>query len=379
VNIYERLGVTPLINADARWTGLGGSLMSREVLDATNEAAATYVDINALQLAVGRRIAELTKNEAAYVSANATASIALSVLACITQGDDRKIARLPEVHESRNEILIHSGHRIPFDPAISLGCGQIVQFGNAYHTSELELLAAITERTAALFYVAGTHVHGALPLDITVKIAHAHNVPVVVDAAAQLPPKSNLWRLSREMGADLVIFSGGKDLGGPQASGLIVGRNSLIDACRRVGPPSPHWARALKTGKEEMVGLMRAVELYVERDEEAYLADLESTVSAWVERFGVIRGVTASRLVPNLDGQPTPRALITFDAEEVGVNGADLAAALAAGDPAIRVGAAGPDAIYLNPETLKPGEAEIVADRIGRLLAEAQPQKAVAP
>lgn len=372
MSIYDELGVEKIINADARWTGLGGSLMAPAVLDAMRAAAQDYVDVNALQRAAGERIAALTKNEGAYVSANATAGIVISVLACITRGDDLSIGRLPVVEADRNEVLIHSGHRIPFDPAIAVGCGRIVQFGNAYHTSELELRAAFTERTAAVFYVAGSHVLGALPLDVTARIAHEHGVPVIVDAAAQLPPRSNLWHFTRDLGADLVIFSGGKDIAGPQASGLVVGSADLIRACQLVGPPSPHWPRALKTGKEEIAGLVRAVELYLERDEDAYLARLEAVVTEWIDRFSAFDGVTATRLVPNLDGQPTPRVLITVSSEVAGTTAGELAAALASGHPVIRVGAAGQDALYLTPETLQDGQESLVADHLAGLLTAAR-------
>lgn len=369
MGIYEELGLTPVVNADARWTGLGGSLMAPAVLDAMRSAAEHYIDINALQRAAGARIAQLTNNEAAYVSASATAGIVISVLACITRGDELSIGRLPDTPHGRNEILVHSGHRIPFDPAIRLGCGRIVQFGNAYHTSELEMRAAFTERTAAVFYVAGSHVLGALSLEETSRIAHEHGVPVIVDAAAQLPPRNNLWHFTKNDGADLVIFSGGKDLGGPQASGLIVGSAELVRACQLVGPPSPHWPRALKTGKEEIAGLVRAVELYMERDEAAYLAGLDAVVDGWIERFSRMDGVTASRLVPNLDGQPTPRVLVTIDSAIVGAQASDLAASLASGRPSIRVGASGPDSLYLTPETLQPGQEKIIADQLAALIA----------
>lgn len=365
---YEDIGVRPLINADARWTGLGGSLMAPEVLKVMTAAASQYVDINDLQAAVGRNIASLTRNDAAYVTANATAGIVISILACITRADPLAIERLPNVESVPHEVIIHSGHRIPFDDAIALGCGKIVQIGNAYHTMENELSAAINSKTAAVFYVAGPHVQGALSLETTVAIAHDSGIPVVVDAAAQLPPVSNLWRLTQECGADLVIFSGGKDISGPQASGLIVGASPLIEACRAVGPPSPHWPRALKTGKEEMMGLLQAIELYVTRDESAYLTRLEELVADWITRLGQLPGVEATRLVPSLDGQPTPRALLSIDPKAGAVSATELARLLLAGEPAIRVGTAGEDAIYLNPETLLPGEETIVAERIETLL-----------
>lgn len=367
MGIYQELGLTPLINADARWTGLGGSRMHADVLAAMAEAAAHYVDVPALQRAAGRRIADLTRNEDAYVSANATAGIVISILACITRGDERRIARLPDVEDDRREILIHSGHRIPFDSAIELACGRIVQFGDAYHSTPAQMRAAITDRTAAVFYVAGPHTQGALSLAQTVEIAHEAGIPVVVDAAAQLPPVSNLWRFSTEDGADLVIFSGGKELGGPQASGLIVGSAEFIEACRAVGPPSPHWPRPMKTGREEIAALVKAVERYMDRDELAYMSALEACVKSWSERLAGIAGVSAERLLPSLDGQPVPRLRLSFT-EKAPVTASELTSRLGSGERAIRVGTIDATTLYLNPETLSDEEREFVIDRVAEAL-----------
>lgn len=374
MTIYESLGVKPIINADARWTGLGGSRMHPDVLEAMREAAANYVDVPGLQLAAGKRIAELTKNEDAYVSANATAGIVISIVAAITRGDERRLLRLPVVDDGKQEILIHSGHRIPFDSAIQVGCGKIVQFGDAYHSTPGQMRAAITERTAAVFYVAGSHTQGALPLAQTVEIAHEAGVPVIVDAAAQLPPVSNLWRFSRDEGADLVIFSGGKDLGGPQASGLIVGSTEFISMCRKVGPPSPNWPRPVKTGREEIAGLAKAVELYMLRDEAAHMAGLERWVETWKQKLASLPGVTAERLVPSLDGQPVPRLKITFSGSAP-ITGADFRAALMAETRPIRVGTIDAASSYLNPETLNEEECGYVIERAVALIQGAKKKR----
>lgn len=362
MGIYQDLGLTPVINADARWTGLGGSRMHPDVLQAMAEAAAEYIDVPALQRAAGGRLAELTRNEDAYVAANATAGIVISIVACITKGEERRLRRLPDVEDGRREVLIHSGHRIPFDSAIELAGGKIVQFGDAYHSTPAQMRAAMTDRTAAVFYVAGPHTQGALSLAETVKIAHEAGVPVVVDAAAQLPPVSNLWQFSTVDGADLVIFSGGKDLGGPQASGLIVGSKEYIEACRVVGPPSPNWPRPMKTGREEIAGLVKAVELYMARDEAAVIGELEACVTDWSKRLEGLPGVSSGRLVPSLDGQPVPRLRIELG-EASGLSAAEFAAGMSSGDRPIRVGAIDASSVYLNPETLNAEERKYVIDR----------------
>lgn len=160
-------------------------------------------------------------------------------MACMIGDDLGALARVIEGRSpERNEIVIHRDHRIPYDPAVRLAGGRIVEIGNVLQTFPWELEAALSDRTALVLYIAGEHLRrGALPLDATVAIAHAARVPVVVDAAAQFPPVENLWHFTRDVGADLVVFSGGKDLRGPQASWLVVGRADLIALCALHGAP----------------------------------------------------------------------------------------------------------------------------------------------
>lgn len=201
VSDYASLGIRRVINADATLTRLGGSLMPPDVLDAMRRAAGSFVDMHELQRVVGERLATLTRNEAAYASGGAAAAIVLATLAAMNRGDLTTIARAIETGESpRDEVIIQRAQRIPYDPAIRLAGARIVDIGNRLQTFSWELKAAITPRTAMIFYPAGEHLgYGALPLSDVVAIAHAHDVPVVVDAAAQLPPTENLWRFTRSL------------------------------------------------------------------------------------------------------------------------------------------------------------------------------------
>ncbi len=368
MGVYKRLGMRRVINADATLTRLGGSLMPSHVLDAMCEAAGSFVDMYELQQVVGKRLAELTRNEAAYVSTGAAAGIVLATLAAMTEGDLATIARLIETGEApKNEVIIHRVHRIPYDPAVRLAGARIVEIGNRLQTFPWELEAAITPRTAMVFYAAGVHLaSGALPLAETVEIAHAHGIPVVVDAAAQLPPTENLWRFTREFGADLAVFSGGKDFRGPQASGLLVGTEAMIAAIAVNGSPHQRLARPMKVGKEEMIGLLAAVERYVDEDWQDRARRYEAIVERWVEHFRDVPGMTASRVFPNEAGQPTPRCRVTF-AAETGLSGAEVARLLWEGDPRIAVAVDGPDAISMTPELLEEGEESILLDRIAAL------------
>src|SRR5919106_465306 len=314
MGIYERLGLRRVVNPGGALSRLGGALMPAEVLDAMREAAGSFVDMYELQQVVGRRLAELTRNEAAYVSTGAAAGLVLATLAAMTEGDLSTIARLIETGEApKNEVIIHRVHRIPYDPAVRLAGARIVEIGNRLQTFPWELEAAITPRTAMVFYAAGVHLaSGALPLAETVEVAHAHDIPVVVDAAAQLPPTENLWRFTQELGADLAVFSGGKDFHGPQASGLLVGTEAMIAAIAVNGSPHQRLARPMKVGKEEMIGLLAAVERYVDEDWQNRARRYEATVERWIEHFRGVPGMGASRVFPNEAGQPTPRCRVTF-------------------------------------------------------------------
>ena len=371
MGMYEQLGVRRVINADATLTRLGGSLMPSDVLDAMREAAGSFVDMYELQQVVGKRIAELTRNEAAYVSTGAAAGVVLATLATMTDGDLPTIARLIETGEApKNEVIIHRAHRIPYDPAIRLAGARIVEVGNRLQTFPWELEAAVSPRTAMVFYSAGVHLaSAALPLAETVEIAHAHGIPVVVDAAAQLPPTENLWRFTRELGADLAIFSGGKDFRGPQASGLLVGTEAMIAAVAVNGSPHQRLARPMKVGKEEMIGLLAAVQRYVAEDWRDRALRYERIVERWVEDFGNVPGIEASRVFPNEAGQPTPRCRVTF-ATETGLSGAEVARLLWEGDPRIAVAVDGPEAISITSELLQEGEESVLLDRIAALTLE---------
>ena len=368
MGVYKRLGMRRVINADATLTRLGGSLMPSHVLDAMCEAAASFVDMYELQQVVGKRLAELTRNEAAYVSTGAAAGIVLATLATMTEGDLATIARLIETGEApKNEVIIHRVHRIPYDPAVRLAGARIVEIGNRLQTFPWELEAAITPRTAMVFYAAGVHLaSGALPLAETVEIAHSHGIPVVVDAAAQLPPTENLWRFTREFGADLAVFSGGKDFRGPQASGLLVGTEAMIAAIAVNGSPHQRLARPLKVGKEEMIGLLAAVEQYVEVNWQDRARCYEAIVERWLEHFRDVPSMTANRVFPNEAGQPTPRCRVEF-ATETGLSGTEVARLLWEGDPRIAVSVDAPDAISMTPELLEEGEESILLDRIAAL------------
>ncbi len=360
--VYHDLGVRVFINAAGTYTRLGGSRMAPAVVDAMAEAARCFVDVDDLQARAGDRIAALTRNDAAYVTSGAAAGLILATAACMVGTDPARAWQLPETPGLRTQIVVHRAHRNPYDYAVRTLPIHLIEIGfpnDIAPTQPWELDHVLGDQCAAVLYVAAAWTaSGALPLDDVVAIAHRKGVPVIVDAAAQLPPTENLWRLTG-LGADLVIFSGGKDLRGPQASGLIVGRRDLIEACRLIGAPHHGIGRPFKVGKEEMIGLLAAVQVYLEHDDEARARWAEGVVAALIDRLDG-RGVRARRSFPNEAGQPLPRALVQFMGEDAGARRDRVVSYLRAGQPSVEVGVADVDGIYINPMTLDVGEEELL-------------------
>lgn len=367
MSFYSDLGVEPIINAAATLTAIGGSIMPDDVIAAMQDSAKCYVDMTELQKIAGDHLAKLTKNEAAYVTPGCAAGLVLATLACITRGDPGRISRMPRGKGLPKEVVMFCGQRIPYDRAIELAGGRIRQIGNSVQTFPWELEEALSHRTAAVLFVAGSHLTGGLSLADTIAIARSKNVPVVVDAAAQLPPVENLWHFTSTMGADLVLFSGGKALRGPQASGLMVGKEILVDAARANASPNQRFARAMKAGKEEIAGLVCAVERFLDLDHESLSEQYEVQVSTWIDALSGFPGVEPRRSFPNEAGQPVPRLELCINPQVAGFSASEIQDELFAGKPRIAVLRVR-DSIYITPDTIMPGEASIISETVQALI-----------
>jgi L-seryl-tRNA(Ser) seleniumtransferase len=351
MGIYEELGIRRVINAQATLTALGGSIMPQEVVEAMCEASRSFIDIWELQKRVGQKLASLTHNEAAYVSCGAAAALTLATAACVAGSDADKRAKLPRVDETmKSEVIVHKHGRVGYDYAVRMVGVTLVEIGDEEGTACDELKEAINEKTAAIFYFANpTREWRLIPYEEAIGIAKRHGVPVVIDAAAQL-------------------FSGGKGLCGPQASGLTVGRQDLIDAMAFNGPPHAFIGRGMKVGKEELVGLLAAVKWYVGLDHKKLMKEYEDQVGFFREQLAAFDGVRVGRNFPSEAGQPMPRTEIIFDDAITGIARDEIVASLRDGEPSIRISGAGPGGVYINPQTLCPGEEEIIARRIKEVL-----------
>ncbi len=371
MSIYKELGIRTVINGNATLTRLGGSIMPPEVVKAMEEASKHFVDIIALQKRIGEEIAKLTHNEAAYVSCGAAAALTLSTAACITGLDAAKREKLPRLDNTmKSEVIVHRHGRVGYDFAIRQVGVTFIEIGNENGTAPNELENAITDKTAAIFYFANpSREHLWVPYEKAIAIAKRHGIPLIVDAAAQLPPPENLWRFT-QLGADLVMFSGGKGLCGPQSSGLIVGTKPLIEAIAFNGPPHPFIGRGMKVGKEEMVGLLAAVKWYLNQDHQQLMQNYEAQVTTFADAFADIPGVQVQRSFPSEAAQPMPRTEIRFDEKRVRQTRNQILRALAQGDPAIDIATTGKNGILINGQTLLPGEVEIIIDRLKEILNE---------
>ena len=370
---YRALGVRPVINCATTYTRLGGSIMAPHVAQAMADAAGVFVNLFDLQAAIGDKLAELTRNEAAYVSNGAAAGLTLATAACITGDDPALMARLPmETDGLKNEVVVQRAQRNWYDIAVRQVGVKLIEIGHTMETFPWELDAAINEHTAAVLFFAGSHLNrNTLPLDYVVERAHARGVPVIVDAAAQVPPVENLWKFTAEIGADVAIFSGGKNLAGPQCSGLVVGKRTIIDAMRLNGPPHQRIGRAMKVSKESMIGLLAAVEHYLSLDHEAEHRRWSATVDQWLEAWEERAPETASvtRLETNEAGEPIPRIIVRL-LPGAPVDRDRLVEILRTGDPGIEVVLHDPESVAFSPHLLRDGDAEQVMRRVSQVLYE---------
>jgi len=308
MSFYKRIGIDTYINAHDTYTIYGGSRMPAEVLEAMKEAAAAFVDIDQMQQILGDKIAEMTNNTGSYITNGAASAITLATAVCMVGANQYDFSRLPEISDAiPNEVIVMRCQRNGYDTAIRAAGASIVEIGDADETLEYELEGAINPKTAAVFYFESANfARASMSLEKVIRIAHSKNIPVVVDAAAQIPPVENLWKFTTQMGADLALFSGGKTLCGPQDSGLIVGRAELIASCRKFGAPNHGICRGGKTSREAMAGLFVALERYLSIDPISEYSRLETIAL----RLGKVmqRGGLETELVPfGPVGQAYPR------------------------------------------------------------------------
>lgn len=363
--VYRRLGVRPIINAAGTVTRLGGSRTRPEAIAAMAEATNTLVDMDELNAQAGEVIARVTGAEAGFVCNGAASGLILQAAAVIAGKDPALAQRLPQTDGMKNEIVIQTMHRFPYDQAYRAAGAKLVTVGTARRCPEWELEAAINDRTAAVAYLVSPFLaRTGLSLTRVAEIAHAHDVPVIVDGASMVPPRANLTRYI-EMGADMVTISGGKGIRGPQGSGLLFGRKDLIEAATANASPNQFLGRGMKVSKEEIIGFVTALEIFVGEDEDSEMKRFRAMSQRIVDALIEIPGLQVSIEHDEYDFL-IPSAVMKFENSLAGPSKAEFMSTLETGDPPIYLqGTFLPDGqVSVDPFNVGDDELEVLIRRL---------------
>ncbi len=358
---FEDLGVRPLINASGTFTAMTASLMPREVMDAINYASKHYVMLDELHDKVGERIASTLRCEAAMVTAGAASALTLGTAAVLTGTDREKVVALPNLSGMKSEVIIQKSHRFGYDHAVRNTGVRLVEV----ETRE-QLEQAINPQTAMMLFYNNNNTVGQIRDDEFVQLGKKHGIPTFNDCAADVPPVENLWKYTA-MGFDLVTFSGGKGIRGPQSAGLLLGPKPLIAAARLNGPPnSDSIGRGMKVNKEEMLGMLVALELYVEKDHARERREFDDRAERIQQAARSVSGVQAEIFVPEVANH-VPHVRVTWDAAARGLTSQQVVKALLDGEPSIGVR---PDdgGIVVGVWMMQPGDEKVVAKRLREVL-----------
>jgi D-glucosaminate-6-phosphate ammonia-lyase len=364
-DVYQELGVRPILNAAGTYTYLSASLMPRPVVEAMESASKHYVNLKELQSAVGKRISELLGCEAALVTAGAASALTLATAACIAGKDPDKVKRLPDTAGMKNEVILPRAHRNGYDHAVRNVGATIVEVDTAADVERL-----VGEKTAMLLYFNVHGPEGKIGVEEFAALGKKVKVPTLVDAAADIPPAENYRRFLR-MGYDLAAFSGGKVLRGPQCSGMLLGRKDLVEAAAANNSPNTDAiGRTNKVGKEEIVGLWAALEHFLKQDPKAMWKDWEDRCAVIAKAAAEVGGVTAAVFVPEI-ANAVPHLRLTWDAAALGRTPAEVVQRLREGEPRIEIKGAIAGGVEVAVFMLQPGEDEVVGRRLRDALRKA--------
>ena len=376
VDYYQKLGVTPFINAAGTYTILSASILPDQAQAAIALAAQKPVHLMELHKAAGEYLARRLRCEGALVTSGAAAAIKLATAACITRGNKNAVVSIPtEMQGLKNEVIVQKAHHYDYDHAIR-DCG--ARFVDVETLDECE--RAFTERTVMTQFFNAAE-GGHISREDWIRVAHKHGVPCFNDAAADVPPISNLWNYTA-MGFDLVAFSGGKGIRGPQCTGLLLGKKDLIDAAQLNNSPySNTVGRGMKVGKEEIIGLVAAVDWFLEQDDAAMEAEFRKRAAVIAERVQNVLSVEAKIFIPPVANH-VPHLLITYDLNRIKLTATEVMQKMREGTPRIELNPStgggpasaglpgGSNVIVVGVWMLQPGEDDIVGRRLHEVLAQ---------
>jgi len=366
-NPYTELGVTTVINCEGTMTMLGGSVLRPELEAVMAMAGRHFVSIPDLEVAAGKRIAEMLKLPDGYtalVTSGAAAAIQSGLAGILTGDNEALIRQLPDLTGMKSEVIIQKSHRNPFDHQLRSTGIKLLEI----ETRE-QLHRAVSDRTAMMHFSNFANAAGQIKVDEWVKLAKQYNVPCMNDAAADTPPVSHLWDYTN-MGYDLVTFSGGKAMRGPQCAGLLIGRKDLVAyALLNNSPHEDTLGRSQKVGKEEIIGMVKALEIYLREDHEALAKEWQDRLSTISRELTKIPGVSTSFFTPEIANH-VPHMQITWNSK-ISLTPQEVSKLLRKSNPSIVIGGGeGQPGLAMCSFMLQPGEDKIVAEQLGRILRE---------
>ncbi len=366
-NPYQELGVPTVINAEGTMTMLGGSLGRTEVEMIMSQAAKHFVSIPGLEAAAGKRIAQMLKLPRGYsalVTSGAAGAIQSGLAGILTGDNESLIKQLPDLTGMKSEVIIQKSHRNPFDHQLRGTGVKLVEI-----ETRDQLRRVVNERTAMMHFTNFANAAGQIKVDEWVNLAKALKVPCMNDAAADTPPVSHLWDYAN-MGYDLITFSGGKALRGPQCAGLLIGREDLVHyALLNNSPFEDTLGRGQKVGKEEIIGMIKALELYLAEDHEALAREWQQRLNTVSMQIMKVPGVSSAFFTPDIANH-VPHMQITWDAK-VSLTPQQASQILRAGQPSIAIGGGeGRPGLSMSSFMLQPGEEQIIAEQLVKLFRE---------
>ncbi len=367
-NPYEELGVSTVINCEGTMTMLGGSLPHPELEAVMTMAGRHFVRIPDLEVAAGNRIAEMLKLPEGYtalVTSGAAAAIESGLAGILTGGNETFIRQLPDLTGMKSEVIIQKSHRNPFDHQLRSTGIKLVEIETVQ-----ELRAAVSDRTAMMHFSNFANAAGKIKVDEWIRLGKELKIPCMNDAAADTPPVSHLWDYA-VMGYDLITFSGGKALRGPQCAGLLIGRKEMVaNALLNNSPHEDTIGRSQKVGKEEILGMVKALELFLAEDHDALTKEWQSRLERISHELTRIPGVSTSFFTPDIANH-VPHMGITWDASRISLTPQDAAKLMRASKPSIVIGGGeGRPGLAICSFMLQPGEDKIVAATLSRILHE---------